>query len=226
VSAPYDGKLETAFVKPGDEVTEGDLLARLDGRELRWEMAGLEADFSRALKSRDSAMAIDNIADSQQKALEMERLQLKIQLCRNRLDNLEIKSPVSGLVISGDLKKTEGAPVAVGQTLFEIAPLDQMIVECEIPEREILYARPNQPVVIRVDAYPLRKWTGEIARIFPKAEVRENASVYVAEMNLDNRSGEFRPGMKGRAKITSERRALGWTLFHRPFESLCMSLGW
>lgn len=226
VSAPYDGKLETSFVKPGDEVTEGSLLARLDGRELRWEMAGLEAEYNRAWKSRDSALATDSISDSQQAALETERLKLKMELCRNRLDNLEIRSPVAGMIISGDLKKTEGAPLAVGQTLFEIAPLSRMIVEVEIPEREILYAKLGQTVIVRVDAYPFRKWPGEISRIFPKAEISENSSVYIAEVYLENDSGEFRPGMKGRAKIVTQHRALGWILFHRPFESLCMFLGW
>ena len=139
VAAPYDGKLEKTLVEPGDEVSENQLLAQLDGRELRWELAGLEAELNRAEKSRDAAMAIDEMAEAQQAGLEVERTQLKMQLLQNRLENLEVRSPLAGIVISGDLKKTEGAPLSVGQVMFEVSPLDRMIVEVEIPEREILH---------------------------------------------------------------------------------------
>lgn len=226
IAAPYDGKLEKALVEPGDEVMEGGLLARMDGRELRWELAGLTAEYNRAEKERDSAMAIDSIAEGQQAALEMERLQLKMQLLTNRLENLEIRSPLAGILISGDLKKTEGAPLGVGQIMFEVSPLDRMIVEVEIPEREILHVHAGQQVIFRVDAYPHRTWAGAIAKIFPRSEIREQESVYIAEVDLDNRSGELRPGMKGRARIVADRHALGWNLFHRPYESLCMLIGW
>ncbi len=226
VAAPYDGKLAKALVEPGDEVTEGQVLAQLDGRELRWELAGLEADRNRAEKTRDSAMAVDKVADAQQATLEVERIQLKMQLLENRLDNLEVRSPLDGIVISGDLKKTEGAPLSVGQVMFEISPLDRMIVEVEIPEREIQHLATGTQVVFRVDSYPGRKWSGTIDKIFPRTEMRENESVYLAEVNLDNRQGELRPGMKGRARAIGEYHALGWNLFHKPYESLCMLIGW
>ena len=57
----------------------------------------------------------------------MERLQLTTRLLQDRSRNLIIKSPVDGLVISGDLKRAEGVRLTVGQTLFEVAPLDEMI---------------------------------------------------------------------------------------------------
>lgn len=226
VAAPYDGKLEKTLVEPGDEVSENQLLAQLDGRELRWELAGLEADLNRAEKSRDAAMAVDKMAEAQQAGLEVERTQLKMQLLQNRLENLEVRSPLAGIVISGDLKKTEGAPLSVGQVMFEVSPLDRMIVEVEIPEREILHVEAGAEVVFRVDAYPGRKWSGTIEKIFPRAELRENESVYLAEVHLDNRSGELRPGMKGRARAIGRRHPLGWNLFHKPYESLCMLIGW
>jgi RND family efflux transporter MFP subunit len=226
VAAPYDGTLAKCLVEPGDLVTEGDTLAQLDGRELRWELAGLEADFQRASKSRDAAMAVDNVAEAQQSALEMERLRLKIQLLRHRAENLEIKSPLDGIVITGDLKKTEGAPLEIGQGLFEIAPLDRMIVEVAIPEREILHAKAGMEVRFRVDAAPGREWSGSITKIFPRSELRDQASVYIAEVDLDNRSGMLRPGMKGRARIIASRHALGWNLFHRAHESVSMMVGW
>jgi multidrug resistance efflux pump len=226
VVAPFDGMLEKTLVEPGDLVSAGDVLARMDGRELRWELAGLEAEHNRAEKRRDAALAIHNVAATQQAALEIQRLKLKIRLLHDRTEHLEIKSPRDGIVISGDLKKVDGAPLTVGQALFEIAPLDRMIVEIAIPEEEIAHTDEGMEVILRVDAYPARQWHGTIAKIFPRSEIRDGQSVFLAEAHLDNASGLLRPGMHGRAKIIGPRRTLGWSLFHKPYESLALLIGW
>jgi biotin carboxyl carrier protein len=226
VAAPYDATLEKSLVAPGDVVSRGDVLARIDEREIRWELAGLVADYHRAGKQRDAAMASHNVVEAQLAKLEMERLELKIRLLEHRVENLEIKSPIDGIVISGDLEKAEGAPLAVGQTLFEIGPLDKMIVEIEIPEDEIAHAEPGQNVSVRLDAYPQRKWGARIEKIHPRSEVREHVSVFVAEISIDNSDRLLRPGMNGRAKLTAARHTLAWNLFHKPWDWCAERLGW
>ena len=62
VAAPFAGTLEKSLVKPGDIVRRGGVLGRMDGREIRWELAGLIADQSRAAKSRDVNMADNKVA--------------------------------------------------------------------------------------------------------------------------------------------------------------------
>jgi RND family efflux transporter MFP subunit len=226
IVAPYDGRLEKTLVEPGDVVSDGDALARMDGRELRWELAGLEAEHSRAKKMRDAALASHNVAGAQQAKLEVERLELRIRLLKNRSDHLEIKSPVAGVVISGDLKNVEGAPLSAGQGLFEIAPLDEMIVEIAVPEEEISHVETGMHVVVYVDAYAGERWEGNIATIFPQSQLRDAQSVFLAELRLDNSRGILRPGMSGQAKITGPTRPLVWNLFHKPYESLAWWLGW
>jgi RND family efflux transporter MFP subunit len=225
VAAPYAGTLQESLVESGQIVAQGQLLARMDARELRWEMSGLQADHASEQKNRDAAAARDEFALSQQSSLEMERLALKMKLIRHRLENLEIKSPINGIVIAGDLKKSEGAPLTIGQAMFEIGPLDQMIVEVAIPEREILYAGDQMEVEIRLDAAQHQTVTGTIARISPRSETRDNQSVYVAEVKLDNHDGTLRPGMKGSVKIISDPHPLGWNLLHRAWESFAMLVG-
>lgn len=134
VVAPYDGVLQETFVEPGEMVSSGEVLARMDEREIQWELAGLEAEYSRARKQRDEAMADDDVSAAQRAKLEMERLEIKQQLISNRGSNLEIKSPIAGIVITGDLERVEGAPLAVGDSLFEIAPLDKLLVEISIAD--------------------------------------------------------------------------------------------
>ena len=57
VSVPYEGRLEEALTEAGEVVKQGQLLARMDPREIEWELAGLTADLRRADKDRDTALA-------------------------------------------------------------------------------------------------------------------------------------------------------------------------
>lgn len=225
VAAPFDGVLEEALVTPGDLVSAGDVVARLDGREIRWELAGVSADFNRAGKQSDAARAVGNVAAAQQARLEMERLELKIRLLKDRAEHLEVKSPLSGIVVGGDLEKTEGAPLAVGQTLLEVAPLDQMLIELAVPEEDVAYVMEGADVRVQLDAYGGRRWTGVVERVHPRSEIRDDRNVFVAELKFENTEGLLRPGMNGTAKITGPRRPLAWNLFHKAWDKLAVALG-
>jgi biotin carboxyl carrier protein len=226
VVAPFDGMLEHAPVAPGDLVAQGDVLARMDGREIRWELAGLTAELDAAAKKRDSALASQNAGAAQLAKLDMERLELKIRLLEHRAEHLEIKSPIAGIVTTGDLEKAEGAPLEAGAMLFEVAPLDQMIVEIAVPEDEIAHVAVGQSVAVRLDAYPGRTWSGVISRVHPRSELRDHENIFVAEVTLENSDDLLRPGMNGQVKIAGPRHALGWNLFHKSWEALTRSLGW
>lgn len=226
VAAPFDAKLEEALVEPGDLVGEDDLLARLDGREIRWELAGLTADYNRAKKLRDTGLVGRQVSEAQMAALEMERLKLRIRLFENRLKGLQIKAPVDGLVITGDLEKTEGAPLAKGQVLFEIAPLGKMVVELAIPDEEISHVQAGQQVKVRLDAHPSLTLEGTLARIHPRAEQRDSQNVFIGEVLLQNPDRVLRPGMNGRAGIVTAEHPLGWNLFHKAYQHVVYRLGW
>lgn len=114
----------------------------------------------------------------------------------------------------------------MGQNLFEVGPLEQMLVEVHIPESEIQHAQPGMNVTFEFDAFPFETFEGEIERIHPRAEVLDTESVFVAEVSLENASGQLRPGLKGRARIQGERHPLGWNLFHGAFEKARQWLIW
>jgi multidrug resistance efflux pump len=201
-------------------------LGRLEGRDLRVEMAGLSADYSRAAKSRDVNMAAGKIAAAQIDKLEMERLDHKKRLLTRRLEHLEIKSPIEGVVISGDLQRSEGVPVSVGQVLYEVAPLDQMVAEVAVADEERSYVQERQNVMIRLDAFPGSSWSDHLVRINPRAELREDDNVFIGEVTLDNADRALRPGMKGEAKIESARYPLAWIILHKPWNALLHWMGW
>lgn len=226
VAAPFDGSLEKAFVEPGELVESGQLLARLDAKEIQWELAGIEAERGRASKESDTALAKQDFAAAQISRYDRERLELRQKLLTHRGDNLEVRAPIDGLVIVGDLKKSEGIPLKSGDQLFEIAPLDRMVVEASIPEADITHTEVGQAVEISLDAFPGESWSGTIARIHPRSEIREQEHVFVAEVELENSSGRLRPGMIGRTSISTSWQPIGWIAFHKPWQAMWQWLGW
>jgi multidrug resistance efflux pump len=171
-------------------------------------------------------MAAGKTAATQIDQLEIRRLEVKRQLLQRRLVNLEIKSPVDGIVVAGDLQRSEGVPVSVGQVLYEVAPLRQMTAELAITDEEISGVSSGMPVTLRLDSHPECQWRGMLARIHPRSVTREKDNVFLGEIPLDNSDGALRPGMKGRAVVRTGSRSLGWVLFHRPWNYLMTWLDW
>jgi len=211
VAAPFAGILEEAFVRPGDHVIVGQILARLDGRELRNELTQLRAEYQRAAKSQDIELAAGKPGAAQIHKLEMGRLDEKCRLIELRLSQLEVRSPLDGVILAGDLQRSQGVPLSVGQTLFEVAPLDRVCVEIAIDDHDIDLTQVRQPVRVSIDGKPWQSWHGEVEHIHPRAEIRDGNNVFVAEMGLDD-ADELQPGMAGRATLYGERRPLGWIL--------------
>lgn len=226
VPVPYTGLLEEVFVEPGDVVQANQVLARMDGREIAWELAARQAEYERAKKQHDVQLAGQQTAAAQVAKLEMERLKLQIKLLDNRAENLEIRSPIDGVVIRGDPKTKENARLKMGETLFEVAPLEEMVVEVLVPGEDVAYVRADQQVKIRLDAFPGSPRYGTIRRISPEAVLRDHESVFLAEVGLDNRDGTLRPGMIGRSRVKTVVRPLAWNLFHRPWDRIIYLLAW
>ncbi len=226
VAAPFEATLQRTLIRPGDVVQQGQELAQLDGREIRWELAALDAEIHSAQKKRDAALAARDAAAAEIARLEIEQRQQRRAVLQARSDQLVIRSPIDGVVTVGDLQRAQGVRVTVGQTLFEVAPLETMIVEIGIPEEELGHLDEGAEVETRVDAYADQVWTGHIDVIRPRSEIRDASNVFIAEVRLDNTKGELRPGMQCRSRIAGPHAPLGWCLFHRGFEAAARWLGW
>ncbi len=233
VAAPFDGQLRKSFVRPGDSVREGDPLGELDNRELKFKEAELTAARERSLKERDRAMTSGargegaDFAAAQMANLEAQSVGQELELVRRKLALLEVKAPLSGVVVSGDLRRAEGQPVPRGQALWEVAPLDAMIVEIDVPDREISRVRAGQRVRVRLEAFGGGRWETTLRRVHPQSEQRDARNVFIVEADIAaDRVADLRPGMRGRASIETDRRPLLWIIGHRFWDWLVTTLFW
>ena len=218
VVAPFHGLIESSLVQPGDVVHAGQTIARMDGREVRWELAGLEADRRQAQQQHDSSLARGDLGKSELARLEVEQLDAKLSLLRRRESLLELKSPLDGVVLSGSLEKLSSAPVETGQMLFEIAPLDQIRVEVAVPAADYRHIAVGDTVDLRFDGRLSEPVRGMLSRIRPRSEIRDAADVFVAEVELPILNDSLRPGQRGHAVVSGPRHPLAWNLFHKAFD--------
>ena len=227
VAAPWEGRLDQVLFEPGDLVQEGEIIARMSIREIESRLDQIDTELSKAQKEKIGAMASQETAQMQLAKLKIEGLEVEQKQLLQQLQDLEIKSPSNGVVISGDLKNLQGALLKKGQTLAEIGKLVEIIVEVEIPDVDIMHARVGDQVKIKLDSIPSRTFRGELTRLRPRSEQRSEKNVFVGEVRLDNdQDFTLRPGMSGKAKVIGRRRPLGWNLFHKAWDRLIFGFGW
>lgn len=220
LSAPYDGILELTYAESGDIVSEGELLARMDAREIRWELSTATAEHSQAVKQFDSELAAENIAKAQLAKMETVRLKRKQELLRHREQNHELKAPMNGMVLNGSVVKLNGAAVRMGQPLFEVAELNPLRLELSVPAEDYFHVRPGKNVSVAFDGFDGETFEGQIVRIRPRSEVRNEKNVFIAELEVPNPDLRLRPGIEGSATIIGDKHSIAWNTFHKAWEAL------
>ncbi|NND99503.1 MAG: HlyD family efflux transporter periplasmic adaptor subunit [Pirellulaceae bacterium] len=224
--APFQGLIEKGFAKPGDAVSKGQLLARMDGKSIRWELASVLAEQQQAAKKREIELANRNVTASLLSQLESDRLIARTRLLQHQQQQVEIRSPIDGVILSGTLERAEAAAVDTGEVVYEIAPLDQMRIEVTIPAQEITHVTVGQDARIWIDGMSGQSFVGRIERVNPRSELREGRNVFVATVTLPNDNDLLRPGMTGSVRIDGARHPLVWNILHRPWDYLASRLTW
>jgi HlyD family secretion protein len=123
------------------------------------------------------------------------------------LDATVIRAPVSGTILErtaekGELITAQFASAAEGGpqgSVVALADLNDIQVELDIAQDDFSKLGQNQKGVITLDAYPDRKYQGEIAQISPEAN-RQKATVQV-KVQILNPDSYLRPDMNATVKF-------------------------
>ena len=217
ISAPFDGVVERSTVQPGDRVEAGTtVLARLETREIELEIAAANARAANELRDATVARAAGQPAQEQLALLAAKRADAQLALLRHRLAAAELRTPVSGVIISGDLRRSLGQPVLRGQTLFEVAPHEATRAEIRVLDEDVSRVAPGQAVRILPAAEPDRPRKGIVERVRPTAELVQSRNSFLVVALLDPDDEPLRPGSEGIAHIETGRTTWLASLLRQP----------
>ncbi|MHC4752437.1 MAG: HlyD family efflux transporter periplasmic adaptor subunit [Planctomycetota bacterium] len=211
VPAPFDGYIKSVEIEVGEEVEGGNsILGSLDTAELRLRLAEAKAEKAGYLKQSSAAMRDGETAQAQIAQASADKAQAQIELLDYQISQASLVSPISGVVVKGDLKREIGAPVQVGDVLFEVCPLELLRAQLLVPEDGIYDIEIGQEGHLATASYPGQRIKFEVERINPIAEVVNQRNVFKVRVQLLQTYQWMRPGMEGVAKVSVGKRHYAW----------------
>jgi RND family efflux transporter MFP subunit len=214
VTAPFAGYIAEAPVRAGDLVRQGALLASLDDRDLRLQRMKWDSQLEQLARQHQQALALRNAAQTTILAAQMDQARAELALLDDQLARSRLRSPIDGIVVTGDLSQALRAPVERGQVLFEVAPLDAFRLVLQVDERTIGDVQPGQAGALVLTGAPLSSLAFHVAKITPVSTPKEGRNYFRVEATLDERAERIRPGMEGVGKIAVDQRKLVWIWTH------------
>ncbi len=241
VFAPSEGTVEEVYVEHGDVVKKGDLLARLRSTDLGVQIEKVRGDRD-ATRAALSKIEREMLADQKRLTAEdrnqlsgnrlelrrrLETLNTQVTLYESKQAELEVRSPVDGVVVTWDVKnKLINRPVQRGQELIRIGDLDKdWQLELNMPEDRMGYLAKQQKemgqdLYVR---YILATDTGtehegrikEVQLLAePHGDEGNSVSIKVTINQNDLLREHVRPGATVSAKVFCGRRPIGFVWFH------------
>lgn len=251
VFAPIDGEVIEVLVDHNQLVQKGDVLVRLRNPDLEVQLTETEGQILTTLAEKTRVQGQlglrRQLEPSDRRALEAEQNELEIKhqvllekraLQKKRAEDLVIKSPIDGIVVSWDVEKTlRSRPIMTGQVLLEVADLSQpLFLELELPEKReghldayIVQQNLVEPgskldvtYILATDPDKSLEAKLLVDRVSARAEADDEHGAIIKMHAIPKqeplRDLKPRPGAKVIAKIQCGRRSSGFVFFHEIIE--------
>jgi len=214
VSAAQDGYVKEAFFRAGDTVRQGQIIGRLDDRDLRLERIRLVGQRQQYIKQHREALAKHDRTKAEIVSAQLKQVGAQLDQVTEQLARTELVAPFDGVVVSGDLSQSLGTPVERGQVLFQVAPLERFRVILHVDERDFADVAVGQHGDLAVSSMPDRRFGFTVTKITPVNVAKEGRNIFRVEASLDDEAARVRPGMEGVGKIFVDERKLIWIWTH------------
>jgi multidrug efflux pump subunit AcrA (membrane-fusion protein) len=156
----------------------------------------------------------------------LERLQEEERYLDGLQEQVQVASPVGGVVTTPHLKEKVGQYVKEGDLVAVVEEPAALEAEVALAEQDVARVRPGQAVELKARALPFETFRTEVDRVAPaagKGEVQSTVTVYC---RLGEHAAELRPGMTGHARIATGRRSPGLILLDRLLRYLRTEFWW
>ena len=225
VKSKASGEILEEPVQTGDEVKQGQLLARIDPRIPQSNLTQGEANLAVAQAQLETATSqlkrSEALFQSQsitQAGLDSARLsaataqaavataQANLQTAKDAMQDTHVRAPINGTVLEldavlGTVISSPTNDVGGGTVILKMANLDTVQVSALVDETDVGKVQSGLPVTISVDAFPHRTFDGMVLKIEPQAQVSQNVTMFPVEVNIPNPEHLLKPGMNTEVEI-------------------------
>jgi putative peptide zinc metalloprotease protein len=218
VHAGVPGRVSAVYVKEGDTVSSGQVMAKL--RSLR-EASDREEAEMRLASSQAEVFAAELGHSGLGQALALQQAARRSSAtAREESAQLALTAPAGGVVASSDPESLLNRDVTTGETLLTIVDPSQLVARLFVPVSEMNYIRAGDPVSLQLPSQfaEIRGLLGTMegsALPLPPGILAQQEykgiglpTFYTTRMPLGEATDYIRPGMSGEAKIFGRRRSL------------------
>lgn len=197
------GTLERVYVKEGQNVTKGQLLAKIDDGGMAQQVAQLETTLALAKTTYERQKRLwDQKIGSEIQFLQtktnFESSQSQLAQLKKQLDKSNIRAPFSGVI--DDVIKDQGTVVApgLGSEVFRIVNLGNMFIEADVPETYITDITPGKNVEIE---FPVlgKKLDTEVRQT--GNFINPSNRTFNIEIGVPNQDRSIKPNLTAKLKI-------------------------
>jgi membrane fusion protein, multidrug efflux system len=192
------GRVVSVLVKNGDNVTKGQLIAKLDNEQVSYDIAAAEAAFQKAENDlqRFETMAKSEAVTPQQLAdirLAYKNAQSRLSVLQKQSRNMSIVAPISGTINSLTLEV--GSYVTPGNPFGEIVDISRLKMNAKLSDAEAFRVQKGQEVKVKADLYSTAEYKGVVNAVAAKADASRK---YDTEIELVNsKDHPVKAGMTG-----------------------------
>jgi hypothetical protein len=212
--APFEGFVAEAPARAGDHVRQGQMLARLDDRDLQLERARWVAEREQLQRRYQVAQATQDRGAMGVITAQIGQSDAQLALVQERLARSTLVAPYDGIVVAGDLSQQIGSPVEQGRVLFEVAPAAGYRVILQVDERDINRLVLGQRGELVLSGLPGQALPITVRQITPVSTAQDNRNFFRVEAALEGQPPRLRPGMEGIGKVSVGEERLIWVWTH------------
>lgn len=224
VRPEINGKIDQLPVDIGDHVKKGDLLFKLDDKELQQQRASnltdierarlslekAERDYKRAKQMLAEQLISQELNDDTKTTYELaknslDRSQKDLAITDERLTKTEVRAPFDCTILTRPVSTGQAVSGSggfnSGTEVLTIADLNAMVINAHVNQADVPRLKQDQTVEVAVEAVAGLKVTGIVERIAPQATIKNNIKGFAARILLKNVDPRVRPGMTANIKI-------------------------
>lgn len=202
ITPEFNGILKDVYVKEGQRVNKGQLLAKIDDGGLSQQLAQykVQADLAKTTFERQKRLWDQKIGS------EIQFLQAKssyqaqqeaINQLQQQLNKTSVTAPFSGTI--DDVITEKGSVVAAGQTpLMQIVNLDNMYIETDVPENYVSEITKGKDVTVE---FPVLQKTIN-TKVRQAGDVINPANrTFKVIIDIPNKDKSIKPNLTAKLKI-------------------------